>query len=143
MTQNFHRFSLLAALCVMLVAMTSCRRNDYLTGKWNLDAYADLFSSSQTLIPVPSVDAYILNFTSPSTFTFTTDCNTVSGNFKAGVEHICFSEISVTEIACDQEVVERSIKACLSLVNSYRVEGDTTLTMADGRGNILLKFKSL
>lgn len=73
-------------------------------------------------------------------FSCTTDCNTISGNFEKSKNALRFSDISFTELACDDMVVERSVASTLSNIKSYKITDDSILVLKDDKGHILMEL---
>lgn len=142
MKSVLHRFSLSVAYSMLYVMTTSCgvNHNDKIVGRWHLHAYADLCSSSLTLTRITQDEKYILHMHDTGFFSFTTDCNTISGEYTAKDSELKFLNPSATEIACEHETVERSVKMDISMVCSYKQPSDTSLCLLDERGNVLMEL---
>ena len=85
---------------------------------------------------------YVLQLDNNGVFTCITDCNTISGRFEKSKSTLKFSDISFTELACDEMIVERSIVYNLPCIKSYDVTDDTILALKDDEGNILMELTS-
>lgn len=133
----------LPALCGLFTALfVSCASVDSaaLIGAWKMRSYANLFTSSLSRTEVTPEEKYILRFDKTGIFSFTTDCNTVSGQYKVTGDALEFLNPFATEMACDSEVVERSIKADIPMISGYKMSGDTVLCLTDNRGNVLIEL---
>lgn len=76
-----------------------------LQGDWRLDAY-QIDGKPTTFGTV-----YKLTFNTPdNTFSLSTDCNTISGEFGIANDTIRFKNILVTEMACDNMTVEKDLQ---------------------------------
>ena len=53
-----------------------------------------------------------------------------------------FSDISFTELACDNMIVERSIVSNLPCIKSYEITDDSILVLKDDKGHILMELIS-
>lgn len=51
-----------------------------------------------------------------------------------------FSDISFTELACDNMIVERSIVYNLPCIKSYEITDDSILVLKDDKGHILMEL---
>ena len=51
-----------------------------------------------------------------------------------------FSDISFTELACDDMVVERSVASILPNIKSYKITDDSILVLKDDKGHILMEL---
>ena len=90
-------------------------------GDWRLDAY-QIDGKPTTFGAV-----YRLTFNEPdNTFSLSTDCNTISGEFGITNDTIRFKNILVTEMACDNMIVEQNMLRLLNDSTAYAVcHGDT------------------
>ena len=103
-------------------------------------SYADPFKATLEATPVSEDEIYTLQFDDSDGFIFNTDCNTISGEYAVTCEKIQFINPAATEMACDKEIVERSVKSQLTSVDSYTLPNDSTLYLAGRQGNVLFKF---
>ncbi len=115
---------------------------DALAGRWKVTTYADMASSKVSAIVSADGD-YILRLHDRGFFSFTTDCNTISGDYVVNGRELRFVNISATELGCEKEVVERCIKSCLGLVESCDFPTDTTLWLLGSRDNVLIELVKL
>ena len=137
------KFSILTtALPAIIFIAVSCVSNkeNRLVGDWRVVSYTDPFKATMGPTLVSPDEVYTLRFHDTGSFSFTTDCNTVSGEFSLSGKHIKFLNISVTEMACDKEIVERSVKCQLPGVDSFDQPDDSTLCLLGSRGNTLIRL---
>ena len=123
-----------------LSAVVSCGSSNPLVGRWNVVTYADPFKATMGLTEVATDRTYTLQFDENGTFWFTTDCNTVSGEYSVDVQSLQFGNLSATELACDREIVERCVKSELPMVVSFDTPDDSTLCLLGSQGYVLFKF---
>lgn len=120
--------------------------DENLCGKWRLDKYNCIATSSNELTKVNEESDCILQLNNAGLFVCTTDCNNISGNFAGDKALLTFSNISMTEKAveginsCDDMELERSIGANLHCVKSYELKNNTVLYLKDAYGHILIEL---
>ena len=120
--------------------------DENLCGKWRLDKYNCIATSSNELTKVNEGSDCILQLNNAGLFVCTTDCNNISGNFAGDKDLLTFSNISMTEKAveginsCDDMELERSIGANLHCVKSYELKNNTVLYLKDAYGHILIEL---
>ena len=110
--------------------LTSCPTNTPLCGKWDVVAFADSYNGTD--------EVYTLQFHDDGHFSFTTDCNTVSGDFQISGKQLRFLNLAATEIACDNEVVEQQVKSLLPIIESYDLTNDSILSLLGKHGDVLI-----
>ena len=130
----------LAIIVVCLLNIFSCTSVNPLVGEWTVITYSDPFKATIGASTVSSDENYILQFNDNGFFSFTTDCNTISGEFTISGKEIRFLNLSATEMACDKEIVERSIKSLLPMVDSFDLTNDSVLCLLGQQGNVLMKL---
>ena len=111
-----------------------------LIGKWRLERCVDQFSATMTPFIASDNEQFILHFHDTGFFSFTTDCNTVSGDFEVKNNELHFINPSATELACEHEIAERCIKSTLPIVDAYDMPDDSTLRLLGSQGNTLIVF---
>ncbi len=104
-----------------------------LQGEWKLDSYrldceSMVFDSSSTYkMSINELD---------NTFSVTTDCNSIIGNFGITNDTIKFNALAVTEKACDKMTVEENMLRLLNDTTSFAICcGDTIFYTAPYIGN--------
>lgn len=90
-----------------------------LQGDWRLDAY-QIDGKPTTFGAV-----YKLTFNTPdNTFSLSTDCNSISGEFGITNDTIRFKNILVTEMACDNMTVEQDLLRLFNVSDAYAIYSD-------------------
>ena len=133
-------FILIAITVTCLLNIVSCTSGNPLIGEWAVIDYSDPFKATNDVTKVLSDENYILQFHDNGLFSFATDCNIISGEFTMSGKEIHFLNLSSTELACDREIVERSVKSQLPMVESYDLTSDSILCLLGKRGNVLMKL---
>ena len=131
-------FTVIMLALAILVGSCDSPSDNILYGRWRLEKYNCIATSSYGLTQVNKESEYILQLDNAGVFSCTTDCNTISGNFEKSKNALRFSDISFTELACDDMVVERSVASILSNIKSYKVTDDSILVLKDDMGHILI-----
>lgn len=121
----------------------SSSKSGQLEGRWNMTAYADMFGSSLTLTEVPRGEKYTLQLHNTGIFSFTTDCNTISGEYSVDGQKFKFINPAATEMACDKEIMERNIQTLLPLVERYEMPDDSNLHLIGSQDNVIVEFAKL
>ena len=124
----------------ILVGSCDSPSDNILYGRWRLEKYNCIATSSYGLTQVNKESEYILQLDNAGVFSCTTDCNTISGNYEKSKNALRFSDISFTELACDDMVVERSVASILSNIKSYKITDDSILVLKDDKGHILMEL---
>lgn len=94
-----------------------------LQGGWYLDSYRIDCESTQ----FDAASDYKLSFSEPdNVFSLSTDCNMINGEFVITNDTIRFNAILVTEMACDNMIVEQNMLRLLNDSTAYALcHGDT------------------
>lgn len=96
-----------------------------LQGVLRLDSYRIDCESTQ----FDANSNYRLSFKEPDhTFSLSTDCNMINGEFEITDDTICFKNMLVTEMACDNMIVEQNMLRLLNDSTAYAVCHGDTLT---------------
>lgn len=133
-------FKVIMLALAILVGSCDSPSDDILYGRWRLERYNCIATSSYGLTQINKESEYILQLDNAGVFSCTTDCNTISGNFEKSKNALRFSDISFTELACDDMVVERSVASILSNIKSYKITDDSILVLKDDMGHILMEL---
>lgn len=133
-------FTVIMLALAILVGSCDSPSDNILYGRWRLEKYNCIATSSYGLTQVNKESEYILQLDNAGVFSCTTDCNTISGNFEKSKNALRFSDISFTELACDDMVVERSVASTLSNIKSYKITDDSILVLKDDKGHILMEL---
>ncbi len=133
-------FTVIMLALAILVGSCDSPSDNILYGRWRLEKYNSIATSSYGLTQVNKESEYILQLDNAGVFSCTTDCNTISGNYEKSKNALRFSDISFTELACDDMVVERSVASILSNIKSYKITDDSILVLKDDKGHILMEL---
>ena len=121
------------------IGCSSGKKND-LVGRWSVKIYTDPFKATMEATKVSTNESYTLQFHDTGIFSLTTDCNTISGEYSTDGQNLRFDNLSATELACEKEIAERSLKSQLPMVESYNFPNDTTLCLLGRENNVLVKL---
>lgn len=133
-------FTVIMLALAILVGSCDSPSDNILYGRWRLEKYNCIATSSYGLTQVNKESEYILQLDNAGVFSCTTDCNTISGNYEKSKNALRLSDISFTELACDDMVVERSVASILSNIKSYKITDDSILVLKDDKGHILMEL---
>lgn len=127
---------------VSMIASIGCSSGseNAFVGRWRVETYTDPSKATMGPTEVSSDESYILHFHDTGIFLLTTDCNTISGEYSTDGQSLRFNNLSATELACEKENVERSLKSQLPMVESYNLPNDTTLCLVGREGNVVVKL---
>lgn len=137
---RINTFTLIMLALAILVGSCDSPSDDILYGRWRLEKYNCIATSSYGLTQVNGNCDYVLQLDNTGVFHCTTDCNTISGSFEKSKNTLKFSGISFTELACDDMVVERSVASILPNIKSYKITDDSILVLKDDKGHILMEL---
>ena len=135
--------TVLTLLLAVLFGSCNDQSDSPIYGRWRLEKYNSIATSSYGLTQVDKNENYVLQLDSTGIFCFTTDCNTISGNYEMGKTSLSFYNVSFTEMACDYMLVEESIKSNLPGIKSYEIIDDSSLILKDANGHILIELIKL
>ncbi len=90
-------FKVIMLALAILVGSCDSPSDDILYGRWRLEKYSCIATSSYGLTQINNESEYILQLDNTGVFSCTTDCNTISGNFEKSKNALRFSDISFTE----------------------------------------------
>lgn len=110
-----------------------------LQDEWHLSSYRIDCESTQ----FDASSNYKLSFNvHDNTFSLSTDCNMINGEFGISNDTIRFKNMLVTEMACDNMIVEQNMLRMLNDTTAYAVcHGDTLTFTAPYIGSaIFIKF---
>lgn len=130
-----------AALAMLL--LSACSTNDKTTDTDSADAnimLGNIGLQGEWLLQSYRVDCvstefedslkYKLNFNEPdNTFSLSTDCNMINGEFGITNDSVRFKNMLVTEMACDDMDVEQSMLRLLNDTTAYALYNDSILTI--------------
>ncbi|WP_289489432.1 MULTISPECIES: META domain-containing protein [Bacteroidaceae] len=129
------------SLCLLLF---SCEKHSSveLYGKWQIVEYKCIASSSPIgLSKVTDDDNYSLEFDNRGNVICNTDCNLVTGKYVIDGNRLAFDEITSTELACDNMLVEGSVKSILPNVSTFEIQNDSLLFLKDADNQTLMELK--
>ncbi len=116
------------ALCACTATHKSENNGESFTGlqeEWHLDSYRIDCESTQ----FDATSSSKLSFNEQdNTFSLSTDCNMINGEFEITNDTIRFKNMLVTEMACDNMVVEQNMLRLLNDSTSYAICNDDMLT---------------
>ncbi|WP_298550588.1 META domain-containing protein [uncultured Parabacteroides sp.] len=137
---KINTFTVIMLALAILVGSCDAPSDNALYREWRLQKYNCIATSSYGLTQVNEESEYILQLDNAGVFSCTTDCNTVSGSFEKSKTALKFSDISFTELACDNMIVERSVASILPSIKSYEITDDSILVLKDDKGHILMEL---
>ena len=137
---KINTFTVIMLALAILVGSCDSPSDNSLYREWRLQKYNCIATSSYGLTQVNKESEYILQLDNTGVFSCTTDCNTISGNFEKNKNALKFSDISFTELACDDMIVERSVAFILRNIKSYEITDDSILVLKDDKGHILMEL---
>ena len=140
------RFYIMIVASIFLVACSSTNKSAdneghimpdsaRLQGEWRLDSYRIDCESTQ----FAATSNYELTFNeTDNTFSLSTDCNMINGEFGITDDTIRFKNILVTEMACDNMIVEQNMLRLLNDSTAYAAcHGDTLIFTAPYIGSAI------
>lgn len=137
---KINTFTVIMLALAILVGSCEAPSDNALYREWRLEKYNCIATSSYGLTQVNKESEYILQLDNTGVFSCTTDCNTISGSFETSKNTLKFSDISFTELACDDMIVERSVAFILPSIKSYEIMDDSILVLKDDNGHILMEL---
>lgn len=126
------------SLCLLLF---SCEKHSSveLYGKWQIVEYKCIASSSPIgLSKVTDDDNYSLEFDNRGNVICNTDCNMITGKYVIDGNRLAFDEITLTELACDNMLLEGSVKYILPNITTFEIKNDSVLFLKDADNHILM-----
>lgn len=127
------------AVCAVLV-LASCGGDKggeiKLDGEWKIKSYVPLELSSYNLVDTEG--DYRFEFDGEGSFFCGTDCNSISGIYVSEGDSLRFKNMMSTEMACDNERLERAMKQALPAVRTAELSSDSVLTMKSAGGEVLV-----
>lgn len=114
-------------------------------GQWEIENVVENDSSYVRPSEIdPKTTAYI-DFKEDKTFGVMTNCNHIGGEYVQDKDSISLTNISSTEMACDNMELEEKLKKVLPIVNSIDCLNDsiTRLNTSKGDSYIVLRRKTI
>lgn len=108
-----------------------------LNGEWRLADYV----GPEGFVAVPDSLDYVITFNqADSTFSMTTDCNSLFGQYALPEDSLVFVNIASTKMLCPESTVEPAMAEILPRISSYSISPDSVLALrSDAR--IMARFK--
>ena len=125
------------------ILLLSCDKNTSaeLYGKWRIMEYKCIATSAPIgLSQVPDNYDYSLEFDNQGNVICNTGCNLVSGKYIVKDDNLTFPEITSTEMACDDMLVEESVKHILPVIKTFGIKNDTILFLKYSNGHTLMEL---
>ena len=106
-------------------ATDAVQESTSLQGNWLLNSYrVDCVTTE-----FDKDSKYTLSFDEKdNSFGMTTDCNTIGGVFETANDSIRFKYVAVTEMACDNMIVEENMLRLFNDSTAYAIQKGDTLT---------------
>lgn len=126
--------------------LLSCDKNTSvgLSGKWRIVEYKCIATSAPIgLSQVPDNFDYSLEFDNQGNVICNTGCNLVSGQYTVKGDELTFPEITSTEMACEDMLVEESVKHVLPAIKTFEIKNDTILFLKDTDGHTLMELTKI
>lgn len=137
---KINAFTVIILALAIFVGSCDAPSDNALYREWRLQKYNCIATSSYGLTQVNEESEYILQLDNTGVFSCTTDCNTITGSFEKNKNALKFSDISFTELACSDMIVERSMVSNLPCVKLYEITDDSILMLKDADGHILMEL---
>lgn len=126
--------------------LLSCDKNTSvgLSGKWRIVEYKCIATSAPIgLSQVPDNFDYSLEFDNQGNVICNTGCNLVSGQYTVKGDELTFPEITSTEMACEDMLVEESVKHILPAIKTFEIKNDTILFLKNADGHTLMELTKI
>lgn len=126
--------------------LLSCDKNTSveLSGKWRIVEYKCIATSAPIgLSQVPDNFDYSLEFDNQGNVICNTGCNLVSGQYTVKGDELTFLEITSTEMACEDMLVEESVKHILPVIKTFEIKNDTILFLKNADGHTLMELTKI
>jgi len=123
--------------------LLSCDKNTSagLSGKWRIVEYKCIATSAPIdLSQVPENFDYSLEFDNQGNVICNTGCNLVSGQYIVKGDKLAFPEITSTEMACEDMLMEESVKHIFPVIKAFEIKNDSVLFLKDADSHILMKL---
>lgn len=123
--------------------VTLAKRNDYITplslvGTWKINSLGNLDLSANT------EGEYTIEFMGDGSFSMTTGCNNVGGNYGGRYVDITFSKLMSTRMACPDMEVETVAQNVLPTVVSFgELANEGTFGFYDAENNLVMTIAKM
>lgn len=133
-------------VCLMILSLSltlfSCDKHSGVEfyGKWRIVEYKCVATSCPIgLSQVADGSDYSLEFDNQGNVICNTGCNLVSGQYIVRGNKLTFPEITSTEMACEDMLMEESVKHIFPNITSFDLSGNY-LSLKNSEGQDLLKL---
>lgn len=110
-------------------------------GKWQIENIVACDSiGARTSETKPEAVLY-MNFNNDGTFWIATNCNTISGEYTHNGDSILFSNIMITEMACDNMEIEQQLLRVLPIVKAIDCTNDSNIMLNSTSGTHIVLNK--
>lgn len=133
-------YLIILSLSIMLF---SCDKHSCfeLYGKWRIIEYKCIATSCPIgLSQVADGGDYSLEFGNQGIITCNTGCNSGSSRYTVNGSKLTFSETTFTEKACEDILMEESVKHILPVIKAFEIKNDSVLFLKDADSHILMKL---
>ncbi len=112
-------------------------------GQWEIENVVENDSSYVRPSEIEQAITAYIDFRYDNTFGVTTNCNHIGGYFHQANDSILLTDISATEMACENMELEEMLKQILPLVNTIDCINDSVTRLNSDKGDsyIVLKRK--
>ncbi len=110
-------------------------------GQWDIENVVE--NDSTYIRPSemqPGINAYI-DFKKDNTFGVMTNCNHIAGQYHQEADSILLTEISTTELACDNMALEEMLKKILPIINTIDCINDSITRLNSTKGDTYIVLK--
>lgn len=117
-----------------------------LNGQWKIVSYINLNPATDDVerLGLDKMTNYVIRFNiQDSSFYCNTDCNSISGTFTTIANNICFTDVSATEMACDDMDLEDAMRTLLPMVTKFVVKYDNRIKLTDAFGRNLVTLERI
>ncbi len=114
-------------------------------GQWDIENVVENDSSYVRPSEIQQGITSYIDFKEDETFGIITNCNHIGGQYHQNADSIILTEISTTEMACDNMELEEMLKRVLPMVNTIDCINDsiTRLNSTKGDSYIVLKKRDM
>ncbi len=110
-------------------------------GQWDIENVVENDSSYVRPSEIePSITSYI-DFREDNTFGVMTNCNHIGGQYRQTNDSLFLTDISTTEMACDNMELEEMLKKVLPLVNTIDCINDSITRLNSEKGETYIVLK--
>ena len=107
------------------------------TGSW---VWRETQYGDEDVITPHKSDSFVIQFKSDGNFHSSTDCNSVSGEYKIDGTTLLFGEMMMTLMGCLEETQETEYLKMLSSVDSFDIDADEVLMLQINEGKGVMSF---